>query len=187
MLDDAVCRTCRPDYSGFYRYAPFPSIDRPHGVLTLKEFAFTQRREAGATLQNMVYECWRTYRTALTLTQPGSPLPDTFEQRPDRDLGPLLLGWDKVCVWYREHVFDRQLDLFTCPHVTELRRWHRWVERHCTNVILEQPLWVRTFLETLGYLPKWRQPDDYQPEDCSTVTACFETIINANEDTYYVR
>jgi hypothetical protein len=187
MLDDAVCRACRFEYAVSHRYAPFPSIDRPHGVLTLKEFAFTQRREAEATLQTIVYECWRTYRRALTLTRPGKPLPDAFEARPDRDLGPLLLGWGRVCVWYREHMFDLQLDLFTCPHDSELIRWHRWVDRHCTTVILDQPLWVRTVLETLGYLPKLTQSDDSNDLGCGSVTACFEAIINTNEETYYVR
>lgn len=184
-MPNHLCPHCQTGPETPYRRLdPYPSVTRPEGVLTIDGFAYIQRRSAVVMLNQLLHGCWQAYRNALLLTRPGTLLPDLFDRYPRADMAPLIPTWDRVCVWYRRTLFDPQLTLFDCPYNLELDRWHHWVDRHCFGVILDRPEWVRMILEVLGYLPATtRDPDILLEDEPLFAAACFDTIINANQET----
>lgn len=122
---------------------------------------------------------------------PKRPQDDTSRRRDGRpprrmpfpDLTPLLPGWDRLCRYYRETLFDRQLDLFGDPWNDELQRWHRFVLRRCIEVVLDRPDWTRLILESVGFLPVLPVDLDWLCED-DPVTGpdCFDIIMIANRE-----
>lgn len=120
----------------------YPSEVRPSASLGRREFGFVQRRDAGRVLFDSATRAWDAYCFALSLLNPAACRPD----RPDPDLSALALPWDNYCLWYRNTVFDNQLDLFLCSHQTELRRWSNFTERRCVQPILRSPQLTRSFL-----------------------------------------
>jgi hypothetical protein len=76
---------------------------------------------------------------------------------PDRqvpNLGSLLLSWDRLCIWYRERSFERQLDLFLASDEIEIARWSSFVENQCFAPILRCPCLTRSLLQQTGMLPE---------------------------------
>lgn len=164
----------------------FPSLTRPNGVLSVKEFAYIQRRDAPRVLQNLLIRCWSRYLDALRLTRPAQPVADPFDTRPNPDLTPLLPAWDKLCSWHRDTLFDRQLTLFGDPLEDGLQRWHRFVRRRPIDVILDRPEWTRLSLESLAILPILSIDPDWLCEDEPVTGAgCFHAITNANMENEY--
>lgn len=88
---------------------PFPS-----GVLTRDRLAWIQRREVSATLVSLTMQCRDRYHYALRLIHPGRPVPEAGRFPPNEIVACLLPAWDRVCCWYRDVLFDPQLDLFIC-------------------------------------------------------------------------
>ena len=68
------------------------------------------------------------------------------------DLTSLLYPWDRLCCWYRETVFRRQMNLFECPYQTELTRWNTLVLERCLEPIFDDPQRVRLILATVGLI-----------------------------------
>lgn len=164
----------------------YPSLTRPLGVLSVHEFAYIQRRDAPRMVQDLLLRCWSSIRRSLMLIRPGYPVADPFDVRPYPDLAPLLPAWDRLCCWYRETLFDRQLDLFGDPWEDELQRWHRFVRYRCSEVILDRPDWTRLILESIGILPILPvDPDKLCEDDPVTGADCFAVIINANTRNNY--
>lgn len=171
---------------GCTQFDAYPSVTRPDGVLGLSEFAYIQRREAPQLLHDLAIRCWRRYRYALLLTRPADPVADPFDTRPYPDLAPLLPAWDRLCCWYRDTLFDRQLDLFGCPWNDELARWHGFVRHRCVDVILDRPDWVRLVMQSLAILPSvLRHAADLTEGERLFVTACFDAIILANMENHH--
>jgi hypothetical protein len=164
----------------------FPSLTRPNGVLSVNEFAYIQRRDAPRVLQDLLIRCWSQHRNALKLTYPAHAVADPFDTRPYPDLTPLLSAWDKLCCWYRDSLFDRQLTLFGDPWEDELQRWYRFVRRRCIEIILDRPEWTRLILESFDILPISPIDPDWLCEDEPVTGAgCFIAIINANTENEY--
>ena len=134
-----------------WRYAhqgPYPSEFRPSAVLSIREFAFFQRRDADRALFDLAAKGWDAYRFALSLLSATTPIPD----RPLPDCSVFTLPWDRLCAWYRTHRFDNQLDLFLCSQETEIHRWRGFTEQHCFQPILQSPHLVRSLLEATGMI-----------------------------------
>lgn len=148
-MNDYACSTNAPSLSKsrLKDGLPYPSITRPRGVLTTSEFAYIQRREAGQSMQAFVEECSRRYLYSCRVTTAPDP---SFASGPLLvDLSPLLYPWDRVCNWYRETVFNHQMDLFDCPYTVELLRWKSLVMERCLDPIFDDPQRVRLVLATV--------------------------------------
>ena len=152
-MDNMVCppqanRPVRPRYrEGF----PYPCITRPEGVLTPTMFAYIQRREAPQYLQAFVEGCWRRYVYSCKVA--GIPDPSLEGGTLLPYLTPLLYPWDRLCCWYRDTVFERQLELFECPYKFELTRWRRLVLERCFEPIYDDPQRLRLTLANVGLIP----------------------------------
>ena len=129
----------------------YPCVTRPNGVLSTAGVAYIQRREAGQCLQALVEECRRRYVYSSRVT--GAPDPSFGTGTLMVDLTPLLYPWDRLCCWYRETVFRRQMNLFECPYQTELTRWNTLVLERCLEPIYDDPQRVRLILATVGLIP----------------------------------
>lgn len=128
----------------------YPCITRPVGVLTISEFAHIQRRENTQRLQAVVEECRRRYIYSCRVV--GTPDPSFGTGHLMLDLTALLYPWDKLCCWYRNNVFRRQLDFFECPYRTELSRWQTLLLERCLEPIFDDPQRVRLILASVGLL-----------------------------------
>ena len=151
-MNDYACSTHAPSLSTsrLTDGLPYPSITRPRGVLTTTEFAYIQRREARQLMQATVEECRRRYLYSCRVTTVPEP---SFATGPLLvDLTPLLYPWDRICKWYRDTVFNRQLDLFKCPYTVELLRWKSLVLERCLEPIFDDPQRVRLVLANVGII-----------------------------------
>ena len=128
---------------------PYPSEERPTCRLSAREFAYLQRRNSDRLLLDLIDRGWASYCFANSLVTPSSPLPD----RQIPNLGSLLLSWDKICIWYREQRFERQLDLFLASDEMEIRRWSSFAEHQCFVPILRSAHLTRSLLRETGMLP----------------------------------
>lgn len=118
-MPNHLCPHCQTSLRTPYRRLdPYPSVTRPQGILTLDGFAYIQRRGAVVMLHQLLRGCWQAYRNALLLTRPGT----LFDRHPRADMAPLIPTWDRVCVWYRDTLFDPQMTLFDCTYEHELDR-----------------------------------------------------------------
>ena len=152
-MDNFACSTSvyLPPLSCLKDGSPYPSISRPQGVLATTHFAYIQRREAAQQLQAIVEECRRRYVYSRRVT--GAPDPSFGTGTLMVDLTALVYPWDRLCCWYRETVFRRQMDLFECPYQTELTRWKTLVLERCLEPIYDDPQRVRLILATVGLIP----------------------------------
>lgn len=130
----------------------YPSTTRPQGVLTARELAYLQRRDAPRALRQILDLCLDQYLYAQQLLHPSTPLPCRREAYATLDLTPLLPGWDRLCCWYRATLFDAQLDLFTCPYQAEVDRWQRFVIDRCFGTLLARPNLTRSVLVATGVI-----------------------------------
>lgn len=99
----------------------------------------------------MVEECRRRYVYSCRVT--GAPDPAFGTGTLMVDLTALVYPWDRLCCWYRDNVFRRQLDLFECPYRTELLRWQTLLLERCLEPIYDDPQRVRLILATVGLIP----------------------------------
>lgn len=113
------------------------------------EFARHQRRASERDLAELVWNCRDRYLYAQRLLHPGSGLP-TRSNAPD--LSRLYRPWDKICVTYRCHIFDPQIDFFEPQRERELSRWYDFQRRYCFDPILDEPAYTRCVLEAVGLL-----------------------------------
>ena len=141
----------------------YPCVTRPNGVLSTAGFAYIQRREAGQYLQALVEECRRRYVYSCRVT--GVPDPSFGTGTLIVDLTPLMYPWDRLCCWYRETVFRRQMDLFECPYDTELTRWRELVLERCFEPIYDDPQRERLLLATVGLIPAMYADYELYEED----------------------
>ena len=152
---------------------PYSSELRPSAVLSIREFAFFQRRDADRALFDLAAKGWDAYRFALSLLSATNPIPD----RPLPDCSVFTLSWDRLCFWYRKHRFDNQLDLFLCSQETEINRWRGFTEQRCFQPILQSPYLVKSLLEATGMVEVSSERSLRSAEDISTlfldITAVF--------------
>ena len=130
---------------------PYPSISRPNGVMTISMFAYVQRTETRQYMQALIEECRRLYLYSTRVT--GAPDPSFTSGTLIVDLSALMYPWDKLCCWYRDNIFCRQMDLFRCPYQHELSRWHTFVLERSFEPIYDDPGRVRLLLATVGLIP----------------------------------
>lgn len=131
------------------------SVSPPYGpdVLTRTRLAWLQRRQARSSLVMLASECRDAYRFALALLHPAKPEPENEGRLNDYAVLDLLYAWDGLCCWYRENLFNPQLDLFTCPWNTELDRWHYFIRDRVFRLCLKWPEYVRAVLIASGVIP----------------------------------
>ena len=116
------------------------------------EFARHQRRTSERDLASLVWQCGDRYLFAQSVLHPGAGLGEFDRQSTVPDLTRLYGPWDKICVTYRRHVFDPQIDLFEAQQERELSRWYEFQRRCCFSPILKDPAYTRCILETVGLL-----------------------------------
>ena len=150
--------------------------------LSQEEFARHQRRTSERDLASLVWQCGDRYLFAQSLLHPGAGLGEFDRQSTASDLTRLYGPWDKVCVAYRRHVFDPQIDLFEAQQDRELTRWNEFQRRFCFGPILHDPAYTRCILETVGLL---QAPSDTPMTSLETMFECLITNIlqryNAHE------
>lgn len=117
-----------------------------------REFARYQRRSLERDLSDLVWQCCDQFRYAYELLRPGAALPEWLVRRSAPDLSNLLLPWDKLCVSYRSHLFDPQLDFFEDQEQRELTRWSAFRKRRLFAPVLQAPDLTRCVLEQVGFL-----------------------------------
>lgn len=125
-------------------------------------------------MHDLASRSWQRYLYALRLTRPAHPLPD----RPEFELDPLYVPWDKVCCWYRDFLFDRQFDFFRCPYNLELERWSAFVDERCIKPVLQSPDQARLILQATGALAE--APLSFG-EAIARIDALFSEIIECSD------
>ena len=146
-----VMHASSPTRPALHDGLPYPCITRPSGVLSTAGFAYMQRREAGQYLQALVEQCRRRYVYSCRVT--GAPDPSFGSGPLIINLTALMYPWDRLCCWYRETVFRRQMDLFECPYQSELTRWRDLIADRCFEPIYDDPQRVRLLLATVDLIP----------------------------------
>ena len=164
-MSDVAClkHADSPTRSALNNGVPYPCITRPNGVLSTAGFAYIQRREAGQYLQALVEQCRRRYVYSCRVT--GVPEPWFGTGTLIVDLTPLIYPWDRLCCWYRNTLFRRQMGLFECPYDTELTRWRELVLERCFEAIYDDPQRERLLLATVGLVPAMYADYELYEED----------------------
>lgn len=156
---------------------PYPSEQRPTPVLSFREFAFFQRRNADRLLLDLIGRGWEAYCFSRALVAPALPL---LERHAPQVIG-LMLAWDRLCASYRDNRLEDQLDLFLAHDENEIARWSEFVEDQCFHPILSSPhltrslLWATDMLE--GSL-------EQRAAGLSSIASFLEGIAGACGDTF---
>ena len=162
------------EFADFPYWAQRPSQRQLHVsdlCISPAEFARHQRRTSERDLAGLVWQCRDRYVYAQRLLQPGADVTEMDRPSSDLDLAGLDGPWDRVCVTYRRHLFDPQIDLFEAQYNRELSRWNQFRQRCCFRQILDCPAYTRCILENAGLLGN---PDD---EHVTSLEAMFECLI----------